>query len=70
MSPGFIPELYAYCAKHYDTFGPMALATNLSKWRAQRTLAPDDTVPAVQTTTTAQQRAEESMYAASKRTPS
>jgi hypothetical protein len=32
-TPEGIPALYAFCQRKYDTFGPMALATNVSKFR-------------------------------------
>jgi len=32
-APEGIPALYAFCQRKYDTFGPMALATNVSKFR-------------------------------------
>lgn len=70
VTPGYVPELHAYCAKRYETFGPMALATNVSKWRSQRGIAPDDTVPAVLATTTPQQRALDSMYRKAEGQPS
>jgi hypothetical protein len=32
--PNEVPTLYTYCKSQYDNFGPNALATNVSKWRA------------------------------------